>query len=174
VPVLAPGLAAVGLAGMWPALAGVLTGARRRAAIAVLGGVWIALAELLAGRDLFLGRASGTGAPAAWAGSAHDALRSALAPLGGSGALAIIVLWAFAAVALPYALRGRTPLPVVLGALAWAAALVVGTGLMAGALRGALAHPDARGALGGAMAGAALAAGLSLLRAGRGQQQLPP
>ena len=173
-PAVAPALAAVGLAGMWPALAGLLTGAWRRAAIAVLGGLWIALAEPLAGRDLFLGRASGTGAPAAWAGSAQDAVQNALLPLGGSGALAILALWAVAAVALPHALRGRTPLPVVLGALAWAAALVVGTGLLAGALRGALAHPDARGALGGAVAGATLAAGVLLLGAGRGQQQLPP
>jgi len=53
---------------------------------------------------------------------------------------------------------------VALGALVWAAALVVGTGLVAAALRGAVAHSDARGALGGALAGAALAAGLCLLR----------
>src|SRR5439155_4282281 len=93
-----------------------------------------------------------------------DAVRDALLPLAGSGALAMLALWAAAAVALPYALRGRSPLAVTLGALAWAAALAVGTGLMAGALRGAVARPDARGALGCALAGAALAAGVSLLR----------
>jgi hypothetical protein len=63
---------------------------------------------------------------------------------------------------------------VILGALGWAGALVVGTGLLAGALRGALAHPDAAGAVGGALAGAALAGGLSLLGARRFKQQLPP
>ena len=61
-----------------------------------------------------------------------------------------------------------------LGALAWAATLVAATGLVAGALGGALAHPDARGALGGALAGAALAAGLSLVRGPRGDRHLPP
>jgi hypothetical protein len=172
-PAAAPALAAVGLAGLWPALAGLAGGAWRRAALAALGAWWIVLAEPLAGRDLFLGRASGTGAPAAWAGSAQDAFRDALVPLGGSGAIVMLAVWAVAAVALPYALRGRTPLPVVLGALAWAAALVVGTGLLAGALRGALAHPDARGAVTGALAGAALAAGLSLLGGRRWEQQLP-
>jgi hypothetical protein len=132
------------------------------------------LAEPLAGRDLFLGRASGTGAQTAWVGSADGAVRDVLVPLGGSGALALVALWAVAAVALPYALRGRTPLSVILGALGWAGALVVGTGLLAGALRGALAHPDAAGAVGGALAGAALAGGLSLLGARRFKQQLPP
>jgi hypothetical protein len=173
-PAAAPALAVAGLAGLWPALAGLVSGAWRRAALAALGGWWIALAEPLAGRDLFLGRASGTGATTAWSGSAHDAVRDALVPLADSGALAILALWAVAAVALPYVLRGRTPLPVVLAAVAWAAALVVGTGLLAGALRGALAHPDARGAVTGALAGAALAAGLSLLGGRRWEQQLPP
>jgi hypothetical protein len=169
-PAAAPALAAVGLAGLWPALAGLVSGVWRRAALGALGGWWIALAEPLAGRDLFLGRAAGTAAPAAWAGSANDAIRDALVPMGGSGTLALLALWAVAAVALPYALRGRTPLPVVLGAVAWATGLVVGTGLLAGALRGVLAHPDARGALGGALAGAALAAGLSLLGTRRWEQ----
>jgi eukaryotic-like serine/threonine-protein kinase len=173
-PAAAPALAAVGLGGLWPALAGLASGAWRRAALAALGGWWIALAEPLVGRDLFFGRASGTAAPAAWAGSVDDAVRDALVPLGGSGALALLGLWAVAAVALPYALRGRTPLSVMLGGVAWAAGLVVGTGLLAGALRGALAHPDARGALGGALAGAALAAGLSFLGARRWERQLPP
>jgi hypothetical protein len=163
-PAAAPALAAVGLAGLWPALAGVVSGVWRRAALAVLGGWWIVLAEPVAGRDLFVGRAGGTGAPAAWAGSVSDAVRDALTPLAGSGALAMLLLWAAAAVALPYALRGRSPIAVTLGALAWAAALVVGTGLVAGALHGAVARSDARGALGGALAGAALAAGLTLLR----------
>ena len=163
-PAAAPALAAVGLAGLWPALAGLVPGAWRRAALAALGGWWIMLTEPLAGRDLFLGRAGGTGGPGAWAGSPTDAVRDALTPLAGSGALAMLLLWAAAAVALPYALRGRSPVAVALGALVWAAALVVGTGLVAGALRGAVAHSDARGALGGALAGAALAAGLCLLR----------
>ncbi|HEV7461384.1 MAG TPA: serine/threonine-protein kinase [Solirubrobacteraceae bacterium] len=173
-PAAAPALAAVGLAGFWPALAGLVSRAWRRAALGALGGWWIALAEPLAGRDLFLGRASGTGAQTAWVGSADGAVRDVLVPLGGSGALALVALWAVAAVALPYALRGRTPLSVILGALGWAGALVVGTGLLAGALRGALAHPDAAGAVGGALAGAALAGGLSLLGARRFKQQLPP
>ncbi len=163
-PAAAPALAAAGLAGMWPALAALVSGAWRRAALAALGGWWIVLAEPLAGRDLFLGRAAGTGAPAAWADSPSEAVRDALVPLAGSGALVMLALWAAAAVALPHALRGRSPLAVTLGALAWAVALVVGTGLVAGALRGAVAHSDARGALTGALAGAALAAGLSLLR----------
>ena len=139
----------------------------RRAAIAALGAWWIALAELLAGRDLFLGRASGTAAPAAWAGSADDAMRNALGR------------WA-ARVRLPCSPCGRSPRPCCrtrCGAarpcrwcsarIGWAAGSWSGPGLLAGALRGLLAHPDARGALGGALAGAALAAGLSLLRARR-------
>jgi hypothetical protein len=173
-PALAPALAAAGLAGLWPALAGLVPGAWRRAALAAIGGWWIALAEPLAGRDLFLGRASGTGAPAAWAGSAGDAARDALTPLLASGALAVLILWAIAAVALPYAVvRAPSPLAVIVGAAAWAAALTVGCGLVAGALRGAVAHPDARGAAAGALTGAALAAAWSFMRARRSESPFP-
>ena len=172
-PALAPALAVVGLAGLWPALAGLVPGAWRRAALAAIGGWWIALAEPLTGTDLFLGRAAGTGAPAAWADSAGAAARDGLAPLLGSGALAVLILWAAAAVVLPHAVRGRSPLAAMAGAAAWAAALVVGSGLVAGALRGAVTHPDARGAAAGALAGAALAAGCSLLRAPRPRLPFP-
>src|SRR5205085_10784075 len=118
---------ALGLAGLWPAVAGLVSGAWRRAVLAGLGAWWILLAEPIASRDLLLGRAGGTGAPAAWTGSAGDAMRDVLAPLLRSGPPAIVAVWALAALALPFVLRGRAPLPVVLGALAWAAALVIGT-----------------------------------------------
>jgi len=172
-PAVAPALAAAGLAGVWPALAAAAPGAWRRAALAAIGGWWIALAEPLAGRDLFLGRASGTGAPAAWMGSAGDAVRDVVGPLLGSGALVVLILWAAAAVALPYALRGHSPLAVIAGALAWAAPLAVGCGLVAGALRGGVVHPEARGVAAGALTGAALAAGCSLLRARRSAPSFP-
>ena len=110
-PAAAPALAAAGLAGLWPALAGLVGGKWRRAALAVLGGWWIALSEPVVGRDLFLGRAEGTGAPAAWAGSAGDAARDVLAPLAGSGALLVLAVWAAAAVALPWPRRGWWPVP---------------------------------------------------------------
>ena len=161
-PAAAPALAAVGLAGLWPALAGLVSGAWRRAALAALGGWWIVLAEPLAGRDLFLGRAGDRGPRGVGGVGERRPPRRARAAgrLGRAGpARPVGARRGRAAVRA----AGPHPLPVVLGALAWAAALVVGTGLLAGALRGALAHPDARGALGGALAGAALAAGLSLL-----------
>jgi eukaryotic-like serine/threonine-protein kinase len=173
-PAAAPALAAAGLAGMWPALAGLAAGAWRRVALAALGAWWTLLAEPIFGRDLFLGRATGTGAPAAWTGSAGDAVRDVLAPVVSSGAPVLLAVWGAAALALPFVLRGRTPLSVVLGALAWAAAVVVGTELVLQALRASLAHPDARGALLGTLAGAALAGGVALLRTPRGQRLLPP
>ena len=172
-PALSPALAAVGLACLWPAFAGLLRGGWRRAALAAIGAWWIALAEPLAGRDLLLGRAAGTGATGAWAGSAADAVRDVLAPLVQSGALAVLLLWAAAAVVLPYALRGRTPPGVIAGALAWAAALALGTVLCASAVAGAGVHPGARETTAAALAGAAIAAGWSLLRARRSAPRFP-
>src|SRR5204862_1398871 len=104
---------------------------------------------------------------------AGGAVLHALRPLLGSGALFVLILWAAAAVALPYALQAPSPLAVIAGALAWAAALAVGCGLVAGALRGAVVHPDARGIAAGALTGAALAAGWSLLRARRSAPSFP-
>ena len=69
--------------------------------------MWLAVAEVLSGRDLLFGVADGTLARARWEGSASAALTDALVPLLSSAALAPALVWAAFAVALPLVARGR-------------------------------------------------------------------
>ncbi len=140
---VAPALNAAGLAGAWPGLAGWADTAHRRAALAVTGWLWLALAHYAS--------ASAIRSPSL--GSAvHDVLR----PLLTAGVLAPCAVWAAAAIALPYVRIRRSPgLEVVLLA-GWAAALGLATIAASGLGSGrALLSPGA--ALLGAFAGALVA-----------------
>jgi eukaryotic-like serine/threonine-protein kinase len=157
VPVVAPLLGLVSLAGAFPAIAGQATTGWRRAVVGALGAWWLLLAEPLASRTLLLGRAPGVRAHDAWAGSAAGVLDHVLRPLVVSGAVAVIPLWAVAALVLPYLVRGRSLASAALGAAVWAVALAGGTALIANAV-----HTHA-GTSTTALVGAALAAPLALV-----------
>ncbi len=129
-PALAPLLGAFGLAAAFPAVAGRCGHAWQRAALAALGVWWTTLAEPLYGRRLLFGAPSGTGPRTAWEGSAPDAISNALAPLASGSCLALAAVWALAAVALPWVVRGRSPMARALGAIAWAMGLVAASGLV--------------------------------------------
>jgi len=158
VPVVAPLLGLVSLAGAFPALAGQASTGWRRAVVGGLGAWWLLLAEPLAARTLLLGRAPGVRPHGEWAGSASAAVEHVLRPLATSGAVAIIALWALAAFVLPYLIRGRGGIAAAaVGAAVWAVGLAGGTALIANAV-----HTHA-GTSTAALLGAALAAPLALV-----------
>jgi hypothetical protein len=172
-PALAPALAVAGVAGAWPALAALAPRLYQRLALGALGAWWVALAEPLSGRELYLGQAAAIAPAAAWAHSARAGAADALAPLVTSGALGVLVLWAGAAAALPWVLRNRSPGAVAIGVLVWGAGLVAGTEMLADALGGATARADPRGALAGVAVGGLAAAGVWLARTRAGRAAVP-
>ena len=105
----APALGAVGLAGAWPAFAGRAGSAWRRVALAVTGWLWLALA-----------RGPWTESPSA---TVHDVL----APLLTVGTLVGGLVWAGAAILLPWARSRRSPVREAVLLAGWAAALAVAT-----------------------------------------------
>ncbi len=155
-PALAPALGAVGLAVAFPALAGRAAAAWQRAALGALGYWWLALAEPLYGTRLLLGPAAGSAPRAAWAASPPDAITQALLPVLASRGILLAGVWALAALALPWVVRGVGATARALGAIAWATVLVAATGLLAGR-----AGPPATTSL---LLGAALAVGAALAR----------
>ena len=104
---LAPVLGLAGLAGAFPALAGQLARWRSRALLGALGYWWLRLAELPLDGSL--------------ASTAH-----AVVHLLSVGLLMGAALWALAAVALPWMVRGRSAMLDALAAILWAVALVAG------------------------------------------------
>ena len=160
-PALAPVLGIAACAAGFCALAGQARRPLRRAALGAAGFLWVALAEALAGRDLYLGAAPGTGPPADWAGSARDAVTQALEPLATSGALLGALVWAMAALVLPWVVRGRRPLADGIAAAGWAGALAAAGAAVAGIVE-AGSHP--RGGLAGPALAAVLAVALRWLR----------
>ena len=159
-PALAPvlGIAAFARGILRPRRSG--SAPARRAALGAAGFVWVALAEVLAGRDLYLGAAPGTGPPADWAGSARDAVTQALEPLGHRGAL----LRARVGAGRARAAVGRARPPAAADGSPrrrWAGALAAGRRRGRGDLE-AGSHP--RGGLAGPALAAVLAVALRWLR----------
>jgi eukaryotic-like serine/threonine-protein kinase len=143
-PALAPVLGLAGLAGAWPALAGQVARPWHRAALAALGGWWVALAEALSD-----GRLAG-GPPRldpGWEPVAGRALGDVVVPVVAHGALLLAALWALAALALPFVVRGRLFALDLVGATAWAAALGSATQAVAPGMRGLVAGAVAAGGL---------------------------
>jgi eukaryotic-like serine/threonine-protein kinase len=159
VPALAPLLGAVSLAGAFPAVAGQARTPWQRAALGALGAWWLLIAEALSGETLLLGRARGEWPRSLWHDSAPNAVEHVLRPLATSGAIAIVALWAVAALVLPYLVRGPRLGSAAVGAAVWAVALAGGTAAIADAV-----HVHA-GTSTAALAGAALAAPLALVAA---------
>jgi hypothetical protein len=166
VPVLAPLLGAIAIAPAFVGIAALAPTPWRRAGLGAAGFLWLALAEVLTGRDLLFGVADGTQPRADWEGSISAAASDALGPLLSGPSLAPAVVWAAFAMLLPVVVRGR-----------WLAIDLIGAGLcVAGlmlahaALGDMLAATTALGVARGAAAGA-IGAGLLVVAV---SQMTPP
>jgi len=158
VPAVAPALGAVALASGFPALAGLARGPLRRAGLAAAGYVWVLLAELLTGRTLLLGPVEGERAAGAWRSSILGALEDGLWPLVSSPVALGLIVWAAFAVLLPLAVRGRSPVADLLGAVLWCGALVAAHLALAEQLAPWLASGSLPSPVGGVILGAFAAA----------------
>ncbi len=169
VPVGAPALGSIGLAGAWPALAARARGAWRRAALAATGWLWLELASSLAGKGLYL--TEKTPAPAAWTRSLRLAIHDVLLSLFSAGALAPALVWAVAAVVLPWLVRGRSLVADVVLVAVWAAVVVSATQTVLRVLH----YPGhVRTAVLGAVAGALIALGPSIVAFCRDRRAFRP
>jgi serine/threonine protein kinase len=166
-PVGAPALGAIGLAGAWPAVAGRARGPLTRAALGAVGWVWTALATALSGTTLYLRAPPGTPPPGQWPASVGATIHHVLAPLISSGALVPALVWAGAAVILPWVVRGRRLAVDFVLASAWAAGLLAATETSLRMVHGSLAGASGRGAVPGAVAAFAIALAPSILRTSR-------
>jgi hypothetical protein len=160
----APALGLVGLAGVWPALAGRSGSAWRRAALGATGWVWLLLAAPIAGRVLYLPLITSTVPASAWAGSPSDAIANVAGPTIRSGALAPAVIWALGAAVLPWLVRGRSPAVDLVRVVIWSATLVSATSVTIAAAHGAPGIAAAPTATVGAIIGGVLALAESWLK----------
>jgi hypothetical protein len=132
-PALAPALGPLGLAAAFPAFAARIGGdsAWQRAIVAALGYWWLAVVEALTGRRLLFGVVTGARPRASWEQSAPAAVDHVLAGLCTPGRLAPALLWAIAAVVLPWVLGRSAGVHRTALALAWAGALLITSLLLA-------------------------------------------
>ena len=168
-----PALGLAGLAGAFPAVAGM---ALRGAPGLVLGaaGFWaLSIAEPIAQRTLFFGRSNGTLPASGWEGSGNHALHGALWPVLSSGALASAALWGLAALVLPLLVRGLSFGGDALGAIVWAGGLAAASLLLGASLDGAVASAEPRGAITGAALGATWAVALRAARRRPADAEVP-
>jgi eukaryotic-like serine/threonine-protein kinase len=165
---LAPALGTIGLAGVFPAVAGQPDVWRARAGLGALGYWWLCLAEPVLGRRLWLGApeaaASYPGGRAAWEGSLDGAFNHVLLPLLSVAVLLGAALWAFAALVLPWLVRGRSAALDLVMASMWTAALLSAESLLDHGLPLAAGQAMPRGALLAAILAGALAVGARALR----------
>jgi hypothetical protein len=151
---VAPALGAIGLAGAWPAVAARASSAWQRAALGATGWIFLIAAETLGHVNLYVRLPRGMPAPSVWMPSLHQTTQHVLAPLASGGVLAPAVVWAFAAVVLPWLTIARSlPVKVVL-VTTWTAATASATTTVIHAFHsGALVKPDVAvlGAVGAAL-----------------------
>jgi hypothetical protein len=158
---VAPALGAIGLAGAWPALAARATTAWRRAALGATGWIALVAAEALAHTTLYLRLPHSIPVPSVWMPSLSAMTDHVLGPLVSSGAFAPALVWALAAVVLPWLVVVR-PLPVtiVLVTIWTAVTASATTTVLHAAHSGALVPADL--AILGAVAAAVVALGPGL------------
>ncbi len=132
----APALAMIGLGGGWPALAARAGAPWRRAALGATGWIWIVLASPPRGSAGYLRELPGNPSLQGWSVSLEHTVTVVLRGILTSGALAGAPVWALAALALPWLVRGRSLAADGARIALWSIALVLAT---AAAL--ALAHP---------------------------------
>jgi tRNA A-37 threonylcarbamoyl transferase component Bud32 len=127
IPAFAPLLGALGVAAAFPGVAARAAASSpwRRTVLGAVGYWWVALTEELVGRRLLFGVATGTRARASWQGSVPGALEHALAPLCTPDRIAPALLWALAALVLPWLVGAASRALRVTAAMAWAGGLIV-------------------------------------------------
>jgi serine/threonine protein kinase len=161
---LAPVLGVVGLAGAFPAIAGQAARWRWRLALGALGYWWLMLAEPLLNRRLWLGAAPGTPAHAAWESSIAAATSHVLEPMLSLGVLLGALLWACAALALPWIVRGRNAALDLVAVVTWSTAIAAAAPALDAGLSAQLTHPSPHGAVIGAVVGGMFALASRALR----------
>jgi hypothetical protein len=135
-----------------------------RAALGALGYWWLALAEPLVGRRLWLGPAPGTPARAAWEGSLDTTAVHVIAPVLTTATLLGATLWALAAGLLPLLARGRGAALDIVAASLWSGALAALAPIAAAGLTPSGAAAAPRGLVVGAALGGAIAIAARALR----------
>ena len=135
---LAPILGLIGLAGAYPAIAGQRARWYERAGLAALAYWWLTLAEPLSRNALWLGTVAGTPPRSAWEHSLDLGATHVVYPLLSIAVLLGCLLWALAAMVLPWIVRGHSAGIDLILATIWASALAAAEPLIA---RGA--HPYA-------------------------------
>jgi eukaryotic-like serine/threonine-protein kinase len=161
---LAPLLGLIGLAGAFPALAGQSSSWRERSALAALGYWWLALAAPLLGHELWLREPAGTPPRAAWEGSVSLAATHVIGPLLAFGVLLGALLWAVAAIVLPWIVRGRSAALDLVAVTVWSAAIVAAAPALDAGLSAHSVYPSPRGIALGAIVGALAAVAARALR----------
>jgi serine/threonine protein kinase len=161
---LAPALGLAGLAGAFPALIGQRSSWLARAGLAALGFWWLALAESLLRRRLWLGPPAGLPPRAAWESSISSAATHVIAATFTVELLLGAAVWALASAILPWLVRGRSAALDVGGAIVWTIALLAAVPLLERALLEHASQPSPHGTLLGAVLGCALAVCARALR----------
>jgi serine/threonine protein kinase len=154
---LAPALGLAGLAGAFPALTGQRSSWLARAGLAALGFWWLALAESLLRRRLWLSPPAGLPPRAAWESSIRSAATHVIAPTFTVELLLGAAVWALASAILPWLVRGRSAALDVGAAIVWTVGLLAAVPLLERALLAHASQPSPRGALLGAVLGCAVA-----------------
>jgi hypothetical protein len=140
-PATVPGLALLGLAGIWPALAGRAASAWERLILGAAGWLWLVVGAFLTGQAGYVRLPAQATPPRVWMPSLYDTVHELTHQLLSSGILVPGLAWGAGALVLPW-INARVPRPrqpgdwVVRGALllAWAATVALLThGLLAAA-----------------------------------------
>nr|MBA3261019.1 hypothetical protein [Thermoleophilaceae bacterium] len=161
VPILAPLLGTVALAPAFLGLAALAPTPWRRAGLGAAGFLWLALGELITGKELLFGVPDGALPRVEWEGSISAAASDALGPLLSGPALAPALVWAAFAALLPLVVRGRWLTVDLLGAGLWAAGLLVAHAALGDMLAATTVLDQARGAAAGAIAGGLMVVAVS-------------
>ena len=163
-PAAAPALGLIGLAGAYPALAGQAPRWSARLALGALGAWWLVLAEPLLERTLVLGVAPGTPSRPSFDGAPGITAGDVIAPAASSGALLLALIWAGAALVLPWIVRGRSLSADAVAATAWAAGTAAATVALGEWLGDRVSDSTPRGLVAGAVVAGALALALTHIR----------
>jgi serine/threonine protein kinase len=119
-PTLTAALAPIGLAGLWPALAGRGASAWQRAALGLTGWTWLLTGDLLSGRADYVRLPSSIPGARVWMGSLHETVHRLLPALLSGGLAAPAVVWAGGALVLPWVARRPAVSQRVLVLAVWA------------------------------------------------------
>jgi hypothetical protein len=161
VPILAPLLGAVAIGPAFVGIAALAPTPWRRAGLGAAGFLWLALGEVLTGKDLLFGIPDGAHPRVEWEGSISSAASDALGPLLSGPSLAPAVVWAGFAMLLPLVVRGRWLAVDLAGAGLWAAGLIAAHVALGDMLAATTALGEARGAIAGAIGAALLVVAVS-------------